>query len=97
VLCVDEKADSLEIGEKESQFHNFGLPPETVAALLEKILKLVGMAGTATTISSTDALTSPPNITTAWDLAVPLGSEVSDTFARILDSCLLRSLFEASS
>lgn len=36
------------------------------------------MAGTATAISSTDALTSPPNLTTAWDLAVPLGPEVSD-------------------
>lgn len=35
------------------------------------------MAGTATAVSSTDALT-PPNLTTTWDLAVPLGPEVSD-------------------
>ncbi|KAE8556764.1 hypothetical protein EYB25_001468 [Talaromyces marneffei] len=55
------------------------------------------MAGTATAISSTDALTSPPNILTAWDLAVPLGQEVSGSFARILDFCALNLLFEASS
>ncbi|EED19999.1 conserved hypothetical protein [Talaromyces stipitatus ATCC 10500] len=33
------------------------------------------MAGTATAISSTDALSSPSSSSTAWDLAVPLGPE----------------------
>lgn len=38
------------------------------------------MAGTATAVSSADALTSPSTSSTAWDLAVPLGPEqIADT------------------
>lgn len=54
------------------------------------------MAGTATAISSTDALTSPPNLTTAWDLAVPLGPEVSGPLPEFLIPAL-KPFFEGSS
>ncbi|GAM39221.1 hypothetical protein TCE0_034f10583 [Talaromyces pinophilus] len=54
------------------------------------------MAGTATAISSTDALTSPPNLTTAWDLAVPLGPE-ADTITPKRTSNESSSLYNKSS